>query len=111
MRGRHSREKGARAERELFGILNEIRGHKTFERNVLQSRIGGCDDQHAHIFAIEVKRHEKLNLPAWIKQAKQQAAPGQLPVLAYRRSHEPWTILVIADPHSFIDIFDVLAGT
>lgn len=103
MSGRSSRRKGAGAERELFKLLNKELGIELFRRNLVQSRIGGPDNQDAKVLGVslEVKRQEKLNLPAWIEQAVQQAEPGTLPVLAYRRSDEPWRILAIHTAESF----------
>lgn len=110
MSGRSSRRKGATAERELFKALNERLGRDMFVRNLLQTRQGGCDDGNAELFALEVKRQESLSLPAWIQQAVEQAKPGQIPVLAYRRSKEPWRFLVITDLDGFADLFEVVTG-
>lgn len=111
MTGAGAREKGASAERELFKLLNARLGRELFKRNLSQSREGGCDDGGASVFAMEVKRCEKLDLPGWIKQAVEQAKPGQIPVLAYRRSREPWRFLIISDLNGYADLFEVIAGT
>lgn len=108
--GKSSRTKGASAEREVFKLLNVRLGKELFSRNLLQTRLGGCDDGNADVFAVEVKRQEKLNLPAWIEQAKKQAKPGQIPVLAYRRNREPWQFLIITDLDRFADLFELIAG-
>jgi hypothetical protein len=110
MSGRGSRQKGAGAERELFGLLNTELGHDWFKRNLLQTRQGGCDDQNAEVFALEVKRQEKQALHEWIAQTLEQAKPGQLPVLAYRRNHEPWKILLVLDVSGFCKLFKRLCG-
>lgn len=109
-KGRAARRKGASAERELFKLLNERLGREYFVRNLVQTRQGGCDDGNAEVFALEVKRQETLSLPAWIAQAEKQASPDQFPVLAYRRSHEQWKFLVIADLERFAELFEVLTG-
>lgn len=111
MSGKSSRTKGAQAEREIFKLLNVRLGKEVFSRNLLQSRIGGCDDGSADVFAMEVKRQEKLSLVQWIEQAKKQAKPGQIPVLAYRRNREPWEFLIISDLDRFADLFELIAGT
>jgi Holliday junction resolvase len=114
MSGRMSRNKGARGEREVFALLNEQLGQEHFKRNLTQTRAGGCDaetSQRASIFSMEVKRGEQLNLRSAIQQAIDQAKPGQLPVLAYRRNGEAWRFLIISDLKGFADLFDVIAGT
>ena len=42
----------------------------------------------------EVKRHETLRLPLWARQALRDAAPGAVPVVAFRRNREPWQALL-----------------
>lgn len=114
MGGASSRRKGANAEREFFGIINKLLGRAVFRRNVLQSAIGGQDSMSADSpwkrlpAAIEVKRCETLSLPAWVAQAKEQAVPGQVPVLAYRRSQEPWTVAVLMTPEQFAEYYKTL---
>ena len=44
----------------------------------------------------EVKRQETLRLPLWARQALRDAAPGAVPVVAFRRNREPWQALL---PH------------
>lgn len=101
MSGASSRRKGASAEREFFALLNaEIACIEpglglVYQRNLLQTRIGGADSQGNGPLAIEVKRCEKLSLPAWIAQAKEQAQLHQFPVLAYRQSQQDWTVAVL----------------
>ena len=96
MSGRSSRIKGAAAEREFNNLMNGLLGYTAFERNLEQTRDGGCDGKTELADAVEVKRQETLCLPAWIRQAREQAAAaGKRPVLAYRRNREEWTVLVI----------------
>lgn len=99
-------------ERELFQELNEICGVAVFRRNLVQSRLGGPDNQDAADLGIslEVKRQEKLNLPAWIAQAEAQAVPGTLPVVAYRRSREPWKFLIVCDAETMLRITGVICS-
>jgi len=95
MPGRSSRTKGASGEREFFKLLNDHLGYEAFKRNLVQTREGGADSETDLPVSIEVKRQEKLSLPAWLQQSREQAKrAGKVPVLAYRRSREPWTILV-----------------
>lgn len=111
MNGKGRRSKGAAGEREVFALLNGKLKREVFKRNISQARGGGCDSDNNPIVAIEVKRQQQLQLSAWLEQAKQQAKPGQIPVLAYRRNREPWQFLIIADASTFADLYEVLEGT
>lgn len=91
--GRMQRSKGARGERELANLLAEHLGTE-ISRNLLQTRQGG-HDLDGLPFALEVKRHEQLNLNAWWTQATRQAeSAGLPPALAYRQSRKPWRFIV-----------------
>lgn len=109
MSGRSSRTKGASGERELFALLNEALGRDTFKRNLLQSRIGGADNERSHLVALEVKRHEKLQLNQWMKQCLAQAKPGAVPALAWRASREPWRVAVVMTPAQFASYYRTLS--
>ena len=102
MSGKSSRTKGARAELEFFSLCNQLHGSEIFKRNISQTRAGGCDNDGNLPVAIEVKRQETLALPAWIRQAREQAGPEQVPVLAWRQSRTPWQIAVLMTPEQFI---------
>lgn len=39
---------------------------------------------------VEVRRRETLNLPAWIREVETEHPPNTLPLIAFRRSQEPW---------------------
>jgi hypothetical protein len=88
----NSRTKGASAERELSRLLGDRLGIP-FERNLSQCRAGGFDLIGLDQLAIEVKRCEKLSIPQWWQQARQQAT-GKIPILAFRQSRRPWAIIV-----------------
>jgi hypothetical protein len=81
---RAQREKGKRGERE-FAALLENHGFSA-------RRDGRLDDDLAHDvdgYHFEVKRRETLALPAWHRQAEQDAG-DRVAVVAYRRNAEPW---------------------
>ena len=92
---RRERDKGRKAEAEVRAIYAEhgftVRG------------LEGAGDHlaigHGWTVHSEVKRQETLRLPLWTRQLLAEAPAGTLPVLAYRRSHEPWRALV---PHAQI---------
>lgn len=98
-----SREKGKRGEREVARIIqdvvNEVFGENAprIQRNTLQSDKGGFDLVGLEDFAIEVKRHEKLNVKAWWRQTVKQAGKDKLPVLFYRQNNTPWSVMCIID--------------
>lgn len=95
MNGRGRRNKGKQGEREFAKKLGEGLGIE-FTRNLDQVRNGGYDLIGLEQLAIEVKRCETLCIGSWWKQAKSQAKEGQTPVLAYRQSRKPWTVVVPA---------------
>lgn len=104
MSGKSSRTKGAAAEREFAALMNEfLQSPTAFTRNLVQTREGGHDLVTDYPVAIEVKRQERTNLPAWVRQAREQAAgkPGTLPVVAYRSNREDWTVLVVMSVEEF----------
>ena len=86
------RRKGASAERELFGLLRDELGLMV-ERNLAQTRNGGADSVSIPGLSIEVKRQEKAFAEAWWRQACEQAG-SDTPVLAYRRSRQPWRFVL-----------------
>lgn len=110
MSGKGSRQKGAAAEREAFGLFNELLGRNEFRRNISQTRAGGCDNEGHLKVAIEVKRQETLALPAWIRQAREQAKPDQVPVLAWRQSRTPWQVAVLMTPEQFVAYYKRLSN-
>lgn len=101
MGGKGSRAKGAAGEREFFKLSNALLGAELFKRHPNPWHGHGKSDAYdpdARLsVCIEVKRCETLALPAWIAQAREQTRPGQVPVLAYRRSRDDWTVLAIMD--------------
>ena len=97
------RNKGACAERELFGLLSEQLGVAVV-RNYAARWEGGCDSLSLEGWAVEVKRQEAINLTSWWNQATRQAERTQRkPILFYRQSRRPWKAVV--------DLHHVLPGT
>ena len=66
-------------------------------RNLVQSREGGRDVVGIDWLALEIKRHEKLAVSTWWRQATRQAGPGQTAVLMYRQNRTPWRFRVALD--------------
>jgi len=94
--GKMSRDKGARAEREVKDMHNDFFERIGYairlERNQMQTLNGGYDLVGLTFLAIEVKMQETFSLPAWWKQTLEQARPGQYPILFYRRNRVPWRV-------------------
>ena len=111
MSGRGSRRKGASGEREFFALSNRLTESLSYKYRDKQGRIfmrhpaprhcEGQSDNHDALgvlpVSIEVKRCERLNLPRWIEQVREQAREHQTPVLAYRQNEKPWTMLAVMD--------------
>lgn len=103
MGGRMSRQKGARGEREVIGILQPIvdevckeTGNPTFviRRNADQ-RFAAKQYDLIGIpwLAIEIKRVENLSgIGSWWKQTLAATLDGQIPVLIYRPNRKPWKV-------------------
>ena len=85
--GAMSRRKGANGERDFRDLL---RSHGfTCERDGSErgDLIHNVPGVH-----FEVKRCETLALPKWSRQAEVDAGEGEVPVVAYRKSRQPWRV-------------------
>jgi Holliday junction resolvase len=91
--GAMQRRKGQSGERELFGLLRDELG-VIVERNLSQTRNGGADSLSLPGLAIEVKRQEIDWSEAWWTQAVEQAGRTRVPVVAHRRSRQPWRFVL-----------------
>ena len=96
----NSRDKGASAEREVIAIIQPVvdtackfigKPAPKLQRNLEQTRSGGCDIVGLKWLAIEVKRQERLSITKWWDQAVSQAFTAE-PVLIYRQSRQPWRV-------------------
>lgn len=103
------RAKGIRGEQEVAAIFKEAvysvmtkrgceqaeihRVMRSIQRNTLQSANGGCDLTNTFGLAVEVKRSEILQLPAWWRQTVEQAdRNNEWPVLIYRQNKGKWKV-------------------
>lgn len=97
MSGKTSRDKGKRGEREIVAIVRAA-GFECSGRELGQERDGGIDViVPGPDLAIQVKRTERLALPAAIRQAERECPPDHTPLVAHRRSREPWYCTVRLD--------------
>lgn len=93
----NSKRKGNQAERELLHLL-EVYGVEAHRND--QRYTGGLDnpDISARIgpvgVHVEVKRQERLALPAALRQAKRDANGHALPVVVHRSNRQPWLVTV-----------------
>lgn len=105
MGGRMSLNKGKRGEREVVKLLQPIvdKSYSLYphfgepprmQRNTLQSDRGGYDIVGLEWMALEVKYQETLNVNQWWKQTIRQSGADQEPVLIYRQSYKPWTVVI-----------------
>ena len=86
---RSEREKGANGEREVAALFRAAGFDCNRTPNSGGLRITGdlYGDIPAHI---EVKRQEVLRLPLWLRQARDEAPEGVLPVVAFRQNRGEW---------------------
>jgi Holliday junction resolvase len=100
--GRSEREKGARAEREVASLLTKA-GFDGRRTAALQANAGrGADVSGLPGVHLEVKFQEKLGLWAAIRQAEDGAEDGEVPAVVFRKSREPWRVVVPLDYFLFL---------
>ncbi|MDO4857936.1 MAG: hypothetical protein Q4A17_08330 [Thermoguttaceae bacterium] len=90
----NSREKGARAERELAGKLRELLGVEARRGQQFCGANGDADVVGIPGVHIEAKMVEKLNLELAMDQSRRDARPGEIPVVIHRRKRKPWLVTV-----------------
>lgn len=95
--GKGQRAKGAQGERELAGRLTELLGNQTVQRELSQTRDGGCDlvlKSTAGDVHVECKRVERRSpdIFAWLGQCEASCSNGELAVVAWRPNRRGWTV-------------------
>jgi hypothetical protein len=98
--GKFSQSKGIRGEREVIDLLQPIvdtayqaaglEPIKLKRTSSMQADGGGCDVHGLPWLALECKWDESYQVDAWWRQCLQQAQPGQMPALVYKKNHRPW---------------------
>lgn len=97
---RSQREKGHRGEIEVVHILNEhgfpARRGQVFngEPDVI------CPSLPLHL---EIKRQETYKIGEWWKQSESAAGDSEIPTVIFRKSREPWKIML-----SLTDFLEIL---
>lgn len=86
-----SRAKGAKGELEVCMLLRKWTGDR-HTRELDQCREGGGDVRFGPLL-LEVKRRERIDMPAWQAQACESATnAGLLPAVVWRRNQEDWWV-------------------
>lgn len=92
--GKTSRDKGAAYERELVRDARGF-GFRADRTAALQAN-GAMQGSHADVAILdlpdvhlEAKRDERKSVDAMVRQAEEQAPPGSLAVVVYRRNRQP----------------------
>lgn len=92
----NSRDKGKRGEREWARFCRD-QGYDGCRRGQQYSGIEGEDVVGLPGIHNEVKRTERLDLYGAIGQACRDAPDGKLPIVAHRRNHCEWVVIMRAE--------------
>lgn len=93
--GKLSREKGKRGEREWARFCRE-QGYEV-RRGQQYSGIGGADCVGLPGIHQEIKRTNRLALYEALEQSKRDAKEGEIPVVAHRKDHHEWVVVMYAE--------------
>lgn len=95
--GKSSRDKGKRGEREFAALCRE-HGYDCRRTSQYCGQTGDASDvvglPGIHI---EVKRVERLNIEDAMSQARRDAKPGEIPMVAHRRNNCRWLVTMDAE--------------
>lgn len=96
-----SRDKGKAGEREITRELVRRGIEHVREQD---GRTQGADFLIQRTFALDAKRQETLLLPRWHREVEGRTPSHLVPVVAWRRSREPWRVsLLLSD---FLDLIE-----
>jgi Holliday junction resolvase len=104
--GAMQRRKGAAGEREIVRICKE-HGLKATRTASLQAAPGHeAADVALDLggFHLEVRRRERLSIIQWCADTEAAARPGEMPVVVFRPSRQPWRAALLLD-----DLLDLIA--
>ena len=88
--GAGRRRKGAVGELEVVKILRDHGWTEAARTADSRAQCGRGDIAGVPGVHLEVKRHERLNVPAAIDQLFRDCRPCDVPVLVHRSSRHPW---------------------
>jgi hypothetical protein len=85
------RAKGIRGENEVTKLFTKagfaMRGLENQGDHIAtRGKPGGLLALH-----VETKRQERVRVPEWLRQCKNETPPGMVPVVCFRQSGEEWT--------------------
>lgn len=87
----NSKSKGKRGELEVAAILRE-HGYNARRGQQYSGASGDPDVVGLPGYHVEVKFREHLNIFEAMEQSKQDAKPGEIPVVIHRKSREKWLV-------------------
>lgn len=94
--GKAQREKGKRGEREWAAVCRE-NGYDCRRGQQYCGKNGDADVIGLPGVHIEVKRVERLNIETAMSQARHDAKPGEIPIVAHRRNNCRWLVTMDAE--------------
>lgn len=97
----NSRDKGARAERELAAVLRAA-GYDARRGQQYSGANGDADVVGVPGLHIECKHVEALNIHKAMEQSRRDARPGETPVVIHRKNRTGW--LVTMDIDNFLKL-------
>lgn len=89
--GINSRQKGARAERELAHKISEY-GYECRRGQQYSGANGDADVVGLKGVHIECKAVERLNIHDAVEQATRDAREGEVPVVFHKKNRKPWLV-------------------
>lgn len=102
--GKASKDKGKVGEREVVLLLKEL----GFAARRGQQFAGGGDSPDVigpEGLHIEVKRTETFRLWDALDQSREDAKPGNVPIVLHRRNDKPW--VVVLDARDFFRMLEI----
>jgi len=96
------RDKGLRGELEVKHIFGSrgwtMRGLEGQGDHIALKELDLAGFRRSLALHVEAKRQERLALPAWLRQAEEEAPDGTMPVVVFRQNREQWYVaLSLAD--------------
>ena len=101
----NSRQKGARAERELSKLLTKLSAFSCRRGQQYSGANGDPDVVGLPLIHIECKAVERLNLREAMTQAEDDKREKEIPVVMHKKNRKPW--LVTLNLEDFMQIYNV----
>lgn len=88
----NSRQKGARAERELAKVLSDLSAFSCRRGQQYSGANGDADVVGLPMIHIECKAVERLNLRDAMAQSESDAREDEIPVVMHKKNRKPWLV-------------------